>query len=50
VGERRLSHLLSDFLLVAEETQLPLALDNNMDTDSSDENGSSLWREVRRGN
>ncbi len=39
----------SDFLLVAEETKLQHALDNNMDTNLSDKDSSSLWREVRWG-
>ena len=36
----------SNLSLVTEETQLSLALDNDMNTNSSDEEGSSLWREV----
>jgi hypothetical protein len=47
VEERRgLSLPPSDLSLVTEETQLSLALDHDMNTNSSDEEGSSLWREV----
>ncbi len=48
-GRRGSSLPPSDLSLITEETQLSLVLDNDLDTDLSDEEGSSLYREVRWG-